>query len=333
MSKKRDEGIDLAKGTCILLMILGHTYVSAPFSQFLTYLIYLVHMPVFFVINGYFFKKQSFPINLKKTAKTILVPLYVTNIINIPLLCLIYDLPLKQILKSVLLCFSMVPNNNYCSVGPVWFLACLFFVQILLWLVLCVQNRLIQVIIVLVSCVVGMLIGQKCYLPYSIDVAFVALLFSYVGYLMGRIERDEQSNNIVKKINHLWLWILFFAMYFGICVIELYVANEYFNFAGRTYPWGRLGLVISLFFTVGVVLLSKCIGHFKIFKPIVWVGKNSLLFLCVHTMDTYFFNKVMTNSVMDLLVYCLRVFVITILVIIIVSVKRAITKANVLRFK
>lgn len=330
--KKRDEAIDLAKGVCVLLMILGHTYVYARFSGILITLIYLIHMPVFFLINGYFFKKVQFKAHLNKDAKTILLPLFVTSIINIPFLCIINDISFEKVLKSVLLCMSMSTNDDYCQIGAVWFLGCLFFVRILMWIVLCIPNRLGQVVIVLISCVVGFIVGHYYYLPYSIDVAFVALIFSYVGYL---IRNKKLLDTMLIKFNHAFIWTVFFVMYLMVCVIEYCVANEYFNFAARTYPWGLLGIAISLFFTIGVVLFCKYIGHFAFFRPIVWVGENSLLFLCVHTLDTYFINKISSDSIMNnLLVFALRVIIITMLVVIIIRIKRTIIeKQNLLSCK
>ena len=54
----RDQNIDLVKGVCIILMVMGHA--GAPFRDF----IYLFHMAVFFIVAGYLYNTKysdSFP--------------------------------------------------------------------------------------------------------------------------------------------------------------------------------------------------------------------------------------------------------------------------------
>ena len=78
---KRNAEADIVKGICIILMLLGH-------CGFLYYnLIYLFHMPVFFILSGYFVSenqwkdKQSYLHLLKKRIKSLYVPLVACNIV------------------------------------------------------------------------------------------------------------------------------------------------------------------------------------------------------------------------------------------------------------
>ena len=55
IQKERNIAIDLAKGVCIILMVVGHA--GAP--EWLGRTIYIFHMPAFFVVSGYLFNKQN----------------------------------------------------------------------------------------------------------------------------------------------------------------------------------------------------------------------------------------------------------------------------------
>lgn len=49
MTKKRIEWLDIAKGICILLVVLGH---ELTWNEKLRYLIYAFHIPMFFILSG-----------------------------------------------------------------------------------------------------------------------------------------------------------------------------------------------------------------------------------------------------------------------------------------
>lgn len=53
--KKRDLTIDIAKGICIFLVVLGHCHNAG----FIRHYIYLFHMPLFFFLSGMFFHPEE----------------------------------------------------------------------------------------------------------------------------------------------------------------------------------------------------------------------------------------------------------------------------------
>lgn len=61
--KKRDISFDIAKGIGMFLVVMGHVH-----GMNRTYgVIYSFHMPLFFLISGYFFKLIDKKILLKKS--------------------------------------------------------------------------------------------------------------------------------------------------------------------------------------------------------------------------------------------------------------------------
>lgn len=69
----RVENIDVLKGIGILFMVLGHMHFSKTFNHY----VYAFHMPLFFLISGYLYKK---PALLKQAiwrkAKSLLIPYF-----------------------------------------------------------------------------------------------------------------------------------------------------------------------------------------------------------------------------------------------------------------
>lgn len=62
---KRIDYLDIAKGIGILSVIIGHTFDVQYLSNFL----YSFHMPLFFVLSGYFFKEKDTKTIVKKGLK------------------------------------------------------------------------------------------------------------------------------------------------------------------------------------------------------------------------------------------------------------------------
>lgn len=72
----RIEWIDMAKGLGILAVILGHCHLPDKAWN----AIYSWHLPIFFLISGYFYKKRSFLDLVKVKFNSILKPYFYTCI-------------------------------------------------------------------------------------------------------------------------------------------------------------------------------------------------------------------------------------------------------------
>lgn len=81
---KRLLWVDYAKAVAIVLMVLGHA--GLPNTGKVSMIIYMFHMPLFFMLSGYF--DNSNKLNAKdffvKSAKTILVPYFAFYVMSIP---------------------------------------------------------------------------------------------------------------------------------------------------------------------------------------------------------------------------------------------------------
>jgi fucose 4-O-acetylase-like acetyltransferase len=74
INKQRIDWTDIAKGLGILAVILGHCHLPEEVWNS----IYSWHMPIFFVISGYFYRIQPFEILIKKKFNSLLKPYFYT---------------------------------------------------------------------------------------------------------------------------------------------------------------------------------------------------------------------------------------------------------------
>ena len=193
--ERRNSGIDLAKGICILLMVVGHS--GAP--RLLNDAIYMFHMPCFFIISGWLFKEKyldnimSF---IKRKVFTLWKP-YVTwgliflcltnafielNILNPP-----YLSKNDYIHEGVnILTMQRVSN----LLGGFWFITSLFIASIVstLWYKV-IGNRLILII----AGIFLFLSVAFIFCHYSISTTFrtytiLAVAYFMAGTLLSRIK-------------------------------------------------------------------------------------------------------------------------------------------------
>ena len=70
ISKKRIESVDLTRGLCIILMIMAHI----GFGSFFDHYVHAFHMPIFFLVSGYFYKDKPLKQFFWTKTKTLLLP-------------------------------------------------------------------------------------------------------------------------------------------------------------------------------------------------------------------------------------------------------------------
>ena len=133
----RENWVDIAKGIGIILVVMGHACCPVlPHG-----IIYSFHMPFFFFLSGLFICRQcetNFYNYVKKNFRSLLVPYFYFNILSI-----IFYYVMSIIFHKELLLGSVQDNLIGIIVGMrfgcpyhhvLWFLPCLFFAKILVYL-------------------------------------------------------------------------------------------------------------------------------------------------------------------------------------------------------
>jgi fucose 4-O-acetylase-like acetyltransferase len=201
----RNSTIDAMRGVGIFLVVVGHVGLL---PDFLKSLIYGFHMPFFFILSGYLFnEKKHTSLAWKQFFRARFNRLCIPAIV-IGLSCAIPSIYFGQtdsldlfFRRLVGVLYPIPSKTSTFNCTPIWFLYCLFSVEII-YFTLSKYCRKWRLLVVLVLFVVGVLIGVHVDLsfPYELDVAFVAVLFYWLGHQVRINEKVLAVSSLVKSI-------------------------------------------------------------------------------------------------------------------------------------
>ncbi|HNQ95070.1 MAG TPA: acyltransferase family protein, partial [Anaerolineales bacterium] len=137
---KRIEYIDIARGIGILLVVLAHNDFGF-ISQYGYQVIYSFHMPLFFLLSGYFIKTNiSFFEFFKKRFHSLLKPflftLFLIYFLNVSFEKMAFETALRRIGKS------LYGTGVYIDWVQLWFLPNLFVVSLYAFIFLVIVGKL-----------------------------------------------------------------------------------------------------------------------------------------------------------------------------------------------
>lgn len=284
-NKIRIEWIDTAKGICILLVVLNHVLLYSNLKEHIPvacyYFLSAFRMPLYFFLSGLFFKDYGgFSSFIKKKINKLLIPFvffYLTTAVLLP--WCIYSiggkLPYIDTRPSLWqLLTDFYTNNSQLVNGPLWFLLCLFEINILFYfLKYLFRNHEVGLYFwcILIG-IVGLILGYtEMRLPASLDTALTCLPFFCFGYY---VRNHTQLLYHSAVDHHLVLWsFLCGVIVFFIARHVQYVVNSFYNTSYFTaHLCGILGTLMTLF-------LSKRIGAIPI---VSYLGRYSIIILCTH---------------------------------------------------
>ena len=199
-SKGRIEFIDLAKGICILLVVMIHVGVPEYIPG-----LYAAKVPIFFLLSGLFFlKKVNFFLRggyWNKLCTTIVIPFLAYYLISYAMFYVI-DRVIPNVLggKQDFSIIDVFRQRNLFN-GPLWFLICLAEVEALLYVVWkCIRTNMMKCAFISSLAILGFLLASyKIFIPMWLDTAMVASLFFYFGILIS------ETNFLIKGTKSLYL--------------------------------------------------------------------------------------------------------------------------------
>ena len=204
MEEKRNKSIDILKGIGIIFVILGHMQRYIP-TNLLIY-IYSFHMPLFFYISGYLYKKNYEEKTIKeyliKRSKELIYPYISLNVINF----IWYALKTQSFNELIKYCISFLYSNyifeiNY--VGAIWFLLCLFVVEVLYFILKKkITNKNVFSVIICSLFGIGIVVAEfvNIRLPFWIDIALFGIFFYHIGNLVKEWNINSSKKLMLKII-------------------------------------------------------------------------------------------------------------------------------------
>lgn len=269
--KERLDYMDIAKGFGIICVIIGHMENSA-INRF----VFSFHMPLFFLISGYFLSERRSPKEeLIKRIKQLLPPYIFTCI------C-IMALSIEKGLFGIL-----IGHKNVCDllldlgrwlyaslygagtnhdtpfqiiqIGAIWFLLALILGTYIVQKVRKTRTPLIWIIFV---ALIGYFSSKIFWLPWSIQAAMTATVFIYFGVLLRRYNAFEGNYQKVIFTSALVFWIN-----------EIIHGNPSLSIVRNCYPNGAFDFIGGECGAICVIFIVKYVYEHMKYRWIwsVWI--------------------------------------------------------------
>lgn len=286
---KRLDYVDIAKGLGMLMVIWGHINSGSTFV-----LVYSFHMPLFFFLSGLVFNSnryQSFKDFFIRRVKTLVIPYLIFSFLTWLVwvaYTVIFHSPVDSYFMPLLQTFIAQGSGGFLVHNvPLWFVSCLLLIEVLYYFISKVKNDLI-IILICVLFAITSYVMELCLpifdftlLPWSIGVAFAAIIFYAAGNLLMKrnfISRVKEFCNNKKAIS--WVILVFMTValyYFALLNGHITMGHEQYNNRFLFYFNGFLGSFCVLIFT----FLMEKLFSIKVFSIIKWIGLNSLYFMLI----------------------------------------------------
>lgn len=283
--QNRIDWIDAVKGIAILLMIFGHTLDIE--SKTFAY-IYSFHMPLFILISGFFYKDVKFRTLLSKNITGILFPYALTSFLQYILNIFLHNMPLDTALRKYFFTVlsgisnaTIMPFPEAEGAGVLWFLPMLFLIKIIFWAITRISrgDEKLRLLLVLLSIMCGLYWGKaKYWFPWSADVALFAVGFFYAGFLL---QKKQLLSDFVNQKAYIALCLLIW-----IIGISRKITLE---FIWRGYKGEFTCIIIAIAGSLVCCALTYHLCKLKNLKKILsWIGRGSLIILCLHHLEGQF---------------------------------------------
>lgn len=286
----RVDFIDLAKGICIIMVVLSHVCGST--AWYFLDVMNIFRMPLYFVLSGLFFKSYGgfFTFVKKKTNKLLIPFLSVYLFVVLPSSFLIFH-RYKSIDNTYDFFFAHFGRLYLGIDGAAWFLLCLFFMNLIFYLIYMIaKGKMFPMFLMTIACgLTGYLLDcQHIYIALWIDSSLTAMPFFMLGYFI-RSKTDLLNETLSKKhlqLSLLSLLMLLFAVWLDEIqgVHEIYYgSNEYEVNAFSLYSGGAFGMLF-------VLLISKRVNSLPV---VSYVGRYSIVVLLTHLLYLFLFRNML----------------------------------------
>lgn len=286
---KRIEFIDLAKGVCILLVVLGH--VIEPVNEAVP-IILCLRMPCYFCLSGLFFKPYNgFSDFLRRKLNKLFVPFVFFYMVSYVFYYLGKDFSGETSLSKFGLTDIFISNDIYNI--PIWFLLCLFWINITFYFLRLILKNEWRVFMGVFLCgIVGYICAlQKVSNPLYFVTNLTCMPFFYMGYLLRRTDllypSKQHRNEMISAILLITIGI-FIAYTSDTPPRFLYYKNQIVsgNFA---YIY-----ICSASLVGGLLLVCKQIRKLPV---ISYFGRFSIIILCTHLLVSAVFIFIQSKLV------------------------------------
>ena len=285
---ERNRTFDVLKGIAIVLVIIGHL---PGLPHILHNFIYSFHMPLFFLVSGWFYKEKSGWAYIKADSRRLLLPYYITVFLFLlwwfVRACFRHDY--RSFLNTVIVylygseiladdgCSQYVPftGDNSIPIGPIWFILSMFCCR-QLYNVIRMKNMVLKLILVLMLSYIAYIIANYFYqLPFGILPGICGMTFYAFGHY-----RKHNGNRLEKRYNVLLIFVGLLVFVYCNIYSSLNMVVCHYGFYPLDVITGCFGTWMVYFFSKRIVSLSS-----RCTKILSWFGINSMVVLFFHFLE------------------------------------------------
>lgn len=291
--KTRDNSIDMAKGIGMIAVIIGHMTVPEKITDF----IFSFHMPLFFLINGYFFKEKSIKQCVWQKFRTLIIP-YIATCILVIISSVFWNVLKGQDIAVIAAecktwalaalygsgTFTHFLKWDFHIIGAIWFLLAMFWSDVIFNILLKIKGSYIWGLLLAAA---GYLTTDIIWLPASFQAGLTALLFIEIGHFA------KKKNLLERGINNGWV-LLAAAGIWGNSIIN----GGHLYMVGNHYENGIFDVLGAVSAAILIIKFARFATRYfpRASAPLVRYGKDSLIVLCFHLIELNTFPwHVITN--------------------------------------
>lgn len=276
LSKERIEWIDIAKGIGIILVVIGHMFrgftSAGMYKQYdgilkyIDYTIYSFHMPLFFIISGFLYKRK-FKIDtykcyfkfIRSKIYSLMIPYFIFSWIQILIKLIMANSVNYKVNISDF--FGIIIN----PIEQFWFLYSLTIIFIIMsFLDFKISNEIIKFGIVLI---IGLVVSASYVDLGIVGNALYNMIYFYIGRYLIKMMNKREPNNF-KLVTGI------FMMY---SLMNIYFYHKYDNVIIKIIMAVSASVVLIYFCSRESIIKNKVV---KIMKT---CGKYSMTIYLLHT--------------------------------------------------
>ena len=252
----RDPIFDIMKGIGIVAVIVGHSVIPGFLFKFL----FIWHMPLFFLIGGYFFSPKSQRVLYNSIKRSLLLPYALTALVIISLTGIFRICGLTTnggVLGYVLGALSGSGSFNnpvlfggHAFIGAIWFLLALAWCRIIynifqIW----IYSTKKKVLLIVIVSFFASVLGKYIFIPSNMIQGTAALVF----YCLGNLSREFHCLETIMNKKVLFFIISLFLVTIGMMMEPMgMVDNSY-----QIWPLNVLAALGGAFWFISFLFICQ----------------------------------------------------------------------------
>jgi fucose 4-O-acetylase-like acetyltransferase len=305
--------MNVARAFAICLIVLGHSFTEDSTSPIRAFL-YLFHVPLFFIISGFFFKEDylSAPKNfVLRRLRRLWAPFLLWSVPFVLLHNIFFKLEIYS--PEVTFRGTTVPHYSITDtfvrlaqliffqeseqlLGGFWFLPCLFFTAIIFFVFSSISNKLKNNYALPILCILGFILGNIMFyfnirlpfIPYDFRLFLITTLVFFIGFLYKKYEYLIPINSYFSL---LCLLLLILVLMIGCYKIDS------INSTVGYLPKAILYLILTPILGTYIILyLSKIVSRYRIADFFDYIGRNTITILALHFLSFKLVSFIIVHS-------------------------------------